>query len=248
MISVCEVIHLIGTHLIGHITYHMNTEDTIETNASQCREFMQECLKSSKDTKKAMFDLMADFSIDEDISSLKIFSDLLTYQFVMLIPLRSIYRQGDNLEKRDVFGMGFSWAILMNALDLLGFRGFLYTSAAMTSCFLGEFIVEHGYDMLMIYREANTARVRLGIDDITRFDLVMELFSTAFNGLVSLSCWIFIPEAALPADFMSQVSGIVILNTVWNIMDLIEVAISLILLGMENYRIYQMSPLRRRLG
>ena len=216
-----------------------DTEDALEAE-DLMRNCLQPLVGSSKDIKidqMAIFNTFGEvkpsdpgfFDCNSDLE--KIFVCL----FVALIPLRFYVKLGV-IEDHIAMAVAFSVVALSSALNIFGLDTFLYSSTAVTSYIVGEFFVLYGGDILMIYRQANT-ELRLEVEDI----ILPEPF-TVFQGVMTMSYWTLFPEAEM------SMRGIAVLNTVMLIMDMSEEAIVLILVGMENHLIYQMSPLRRRWG
>ena len=164
---------------------------------------------------------------------------LLTPVLLAFIPFNFIYHLRKVNDTRDGILVAFSLhCSIVAAHWLFGIKSLLYYSVAMTFYILGVFIMAHGDDILIMYRVGSTARVRLGVDDIDTPSVELPVLFALAYGSVSM----------LSMVLRSEVRDIAFLFTIWAIMDCCEVAINLILLGMENHLIYQMSPLRRRWG
>ena len=207
-------------------------------------DILRKCLQSSSEDKVTMVEDFLDWC---DLQ--KIFTCLL----VGLIPTRFIAESAyPNI--RNALGMIVAVIPSMVALHGLGVIDFFHSSAALTSCILGEFFLLHGEDMLIIYSEWATTSLRLDIMHLDTFnDLADDLFPETnlipyivLHGSLSIIYWMYFPEAA----FFSGVSlrGISLLNMILAIMDCLDFAIHLILVGMHNYWAYQRNPLLRRWG
>ena len=216
-----------------------DTEDALEAE-DLMRNCLQPLVGSSKDINMDQMTIYNAFG-QEELSDQGYFdwkSDLeniFVCLLVALIPLRFMFKLGV-IEDHIAMAVAFSTVALSSALNIFGLDTFLYSSTAVTSYIVGEFFVLYGGDILMIYRQANT-ELRLEVEDI----ILPEPF-TVFQGVMTMSYWTLFPGAEV------SMRGMAIMNTVLLLMDLSAEATELILVGMENHLIYQMSPLRRRWG
>ena len=200
-------------------------------------DVLRNCLQSSED-KVTMVEDFLDWC---DLQ--KIFTCFL----VGLIPTRFIAESAyPNI--RNALGMIVAVIPSMVALHGQGVIDFFHSSATLTSYILGDFFLEHGEDMLLIYSEKATT-LRLGIMELivimdNNFPDTYLIPYSVLHGSVVIIYWMYFPEA----EFLSGISmrGLSLLNMILAITDCLDFAIHLILVDMQNYWAYQRNPLLRR--